>query len=297
VRQPPNRFALPALLLGAAAIALAPIFVRLSEVGPSTTAFYRLFLALPPLWLAVVLFDRQGSNTKSAPQPRRWLPWLALSGFCFAADLATWHWSIALTTVSSSTLLANFAPIWVTLGAWLLLGERISGRFVAGLAIAIGGVVLVMGVNLGGDDDRLLGDALAMVAGLFYGGYLLVTKFVRAALSTAAVMLHSALASSAFLLIVALASETTPFPASLEGWLVLGALALVSHVGGQGLIAYALAHLPVSFSSVTLLLQPVLATGLAWLVLAESIGGLQIIGSIGVLLGIFVARRGSEPRP
>lgn len=73
--------------------------------------------------------------------------------------------------------------------------------------------------------------------------------------------------------------------------MVLG-LALVSHVGGQGLIAYALAYLPAAFSSLTLLLQPAVAALLAWLLLGESLGAPQAAGGAIVLLGILVARRG-----
>ena len=48
------------------------------------------------------------------------------------------------------------------------------------------------------------------------------------------------------------------------GWTILLGLALISHAAGQGLIAYALAHLPATFSSVGLLLQPVVAAFFAW---------------------------------
>jgi drug/metabolite transporter (DMT)-like permease len=83
-------------------------------------------------------------------------------------------------------------------------------------------------------------------------------------------------------------------PAVPEGWLVLIGLALISHVGGQSLIAYALAHLPAAFSSVGLLVQPVTAAFLAWLLLSETLGLAQVIGGIVVLGGIFVARRGIQ---
>jgi drug/metabolite transporter (DMT)-like permease len=73
---------------------------------------------------------------------------------------------------------------------------------------------------------------------------------------------------------------------------VLG-LALVSHAAGQGLIAYALAHLPAAFSSVGLLLQPVVAALFAWLLLAEPLAALQVAGGMVVLAGIYLARRGS----
>jgi drug/metabolite transporter (DMT)-like permease len=96
-----------------------------------------------------------------------------------------------------------------------------------------------------------------------------------------------------FLFPAALASGDGMLPASAYGWWVLLGLALVSHAAGQGLIAYALAHLPAAFSSVSLLLQPVMAAFFAYLILSESVVPLQILGGLVVLAGIYLARRGS----
>jgi drug/metabolite transporter (DMT)-like permease len=98
------------------------------------------------------------------------------------------------------------------------------------------------------------------------------------------------------LLPVALLSQETLLPLNSQGWLVLLGLALLIHIGGQGLIAFALAHLPATFSSVTLLLQPVMAAIFAWLILTEALGSRQIVGGLIVLTGIFLARRGSQRR-
>jgi drug/metabolite transporter (DMT)-like permease len=82
-------------------------------------------------------------------------------------------------------------------------------------------------------------------------------------------------------------------PASASGWWILIGLALVSHAAGQGLIAYALAHLPAPFSSVGLLLQPVVAAFFAWVLLSEPVAALQVAGGLIVLAAIWLARRGS----
>ena len=70
-----------------------------------------------------------------------------------------------------------------------------------------------------------------------------------------------------------------------------GCLAWISHCAGQGLIAYSLAHLPAAFSSVSLLFQPVMAAVFAWILLAEPLVPLQIVGGVIVLFGIYLARR------
>ncbi len=81
-------------------------------------------------------------------------------------------------------------------------------------------------------------------------------------------------------------------PTALSAGPCVFGLAFVSHAGGQVAITYALAYLPAAFSSLTLLLQPVVAAILAWVLLSEPIGPMQAIGGIVVLAGILVARRG-----
>ena len=84
------------------------------------------------------------------------------------------------------------------------------------------------------------------------------------------------------------------FASSVSGWLVLIGLAWLSHAGGQSLITYALAQLSASFSSVTLLLQPVLASLFAWVLLQERLDLWQVLGGGLVLIGIFLARKSAR---
>ena len=96
------------------------------------------------------------------------------------------------------------------------------------------------------------------------------------------------------LLPIALLSGETLLPPSLHAWAVLLALALISHAGGQTLIAYALAQLPASFSSVALLLEPLVAAVIAWPLFGEHLGPVEIAGCVLVLAGIYISRRGSR---
>jgi len=282
--------ALAALFAGALGIAFAPIFVRWSEVGPVATAFWRLFLALPLLALWATLEKRDASTDRS----NKGLAMAALAGLFFAADLAVWHWSIRLTSVANATFLANLAPVAVTLGAWLLLGERTRPVFFGGMLLALAGAALLMGANLGGPGAVLIGDGLGVLTAVFYAGYQLCVKRLRDTQSTARIMLVSGCACAAALLPVALLMGETILPSSTTGWLVLVGLALVCQFAGQSLIAWAVAHLSASFSSVSLLLQPVAAAGFAWLIFGEALAALQWLGAAAVLAGIWLARRGTS---
>jgi drug/metabolite transporter (DMT)-like permease len=288
--------ALVALLLGACSIAFAPIFVRLSETGPTASAFWRTALAVPFLWgwaLSTPRAAGDGGRTLAAP--------MLLAGLFFAGDLAVWHFSILFTSVANSTLLANLAPIFVTVGAWALFGQRVTRTFLAGMAIAMAGAFVLVGPSFEVWDPRgpaqggrqLLGDALGVVTAVFYGAYMLAVKHLRAARSTAHVMAVSTTVTAAVLLPLAAASGETMVPATAAGWATLFGLALVCQSAGQSLIAYAMAHLPASFSSVSLLLQPAMATLYAWALLGERAGLAQLAGGAVILLGIWLARKGS----
>lgn len=282
--------ALPLLLLGAVCIAFAPIFVRLSELGPMVTAFYRMFLALPVLWLWT--WRAPDSLPTDGLRKRDWL-YLSFAGVLFALDLIAWHFSIMLTSVANATLLANFAPVFVTVTSWLLFKERFQSSFVLALTLGIGGAAVMMSDSLTLDAQHLFGDALGLLTALFYGGYILAVSRLRKHFSTPLIMAVTGLVTAVMLLPVALYSGSELFATTLYGWGILIALALISHAGGQGLITFSLAHLPAAFSSLVLLLQPVTAALLAWWILDEALRGWQSLGGLMVLGAIVLARLSS----
>jgi drug/metabolite transporter (DMT)-like permease len=277
--------AIAALLGGAAAIGTSALFVKVSETGPVSTAFWRVLLALPLLFAWARLERRNGAAAETRDSWRLML----LAGFFFAGDLAVWHWSIVLTSVANATLLANCAPIFVTIAAWMLLGRRPSLFFVIGLATALAGMALLLrgDFQLGG--SALIGDGLGIVTAMFYAAYQLTVTRVRERVSTARVMAVSGAVTALILLPIALVSGERFLPVSAHGWLLLLGLALIAQAGGQSLIAYAMAHLPPDLSSVSLLLQPVIAAALAWLLLGEALTALAIAGAVLVLIGIRIA--------
>ena len=282
------QFALVALFAGATSVAFSPVFMRLSELGPTATAFWRPTLALPALWLWR-LSDR--GRLRRYPLSATAFRGLILAGLFFAGDLLFWHWSIKLTSVANATLLANFAPIFVVLGAWLLFRQTVSLIFLTGLAVALAGTVLIVGSSFAFRVDHLSGDLLGLITAIFFAAYILAIKHLRANFPVATIMTWSASVTSLTLLPIALWSGESLLPLTLHGWLVLLGLALLSHAVGQSLIAYALAHMPVQLSSLGLLLEPVMATMFAWLLLDETLGGIQALGGALVLGGICIAQR------
>ncbi|MDB5986566.1 MAG: EamA/RhaT family transporter [Nevskia sp.] len=281
-----TRYALPGLVLGAVLIGFAPIFVRLADVGPTAAAFWRVFLALPVLAAA----QRATAAPRSLALQSRDRRWLWLAGFAFAADLALWHRSLHLTSVANSTLLCNLSPVLLALTLHFGFGEKQAPRFWFGLALALLGAGWLVADSLRIDASTAIGDLLAVGTAAFYAVYQLLVSRQRRNFSVVEVMLWSSLASACLLLPLTLLSGESLWPQSLQGWCILAGLALVSHIGGQGLIAWAMAHLSAAFSSVTLLVQPVAAAVFAWAILGERFGLQQLIGGVVVLAGIVLCR-------
>ncbi len=285
-----QRLAFALLILGAAGIAFAPIFVRLSELGPTATALHRMVLAVPFLWLWLVL---GGRGTDGPPLRREEYTRLALAGFFFAGDMSIWHFSIHYTTVANATLLANLSPVFVTVFGFVLFRERVSRLFLSGMVLALLGAVTLMGDSLQLSRQGFIGDVLGVVTAVFYASYILAVGRMRAYLATRVIMFWSTLFCAGFLVPLTWISGEAVIPTTAYGWWVLIGLAVIAQVLGQGLIAYALAHLPAQFSSVSLLFQPVLAALAAWVLFAEALGPWQGVGALVVLTGVLLARQGS----
>ncbi|NOZ48953.1 MAG: DMT family transporter [Chloroflexi bacterium] len=293
LRTNPQLVGTLAVVGGAVGIGFVPIFVRLSDVGPIAVAFWRFALAAPLLLAWQSLSLRPQSSSRPGARPA-FSPWLLVPGLFFTADLSFYHLSIRYTTIANATLFTNMAPIVVSIIAWRFLGERFRALFVVGLTLSILGAVLMIRSSANSGGSHLLGDALGLLSPLFYAGYLLTVRRLRADYSSSTIMLASAITASFALFLLTLITREQLLSTSWQGWLLLLTLAWFSHVGGQGLITYALAQLPAALTSVILLFQPVFSTLIAWVWLGETIGALQILGGICVLLGIFLAQRNSD---
>lgn len=281
--------ALAALVLGAVAMGASPLFVRMADVGPFASAFWRTALALP--FLALWALTETGQSRRTALRHRA----VWLSGLMFAGDLFFWHLAILATTVANATFLATTAPLFVAAGAWFLLGERIQQRGIAGLALCLAGGAALMGHSYSFAPERLNGDIYGIITAVFFAAYMLALRAARREVPAGTLSFISAAITTAVLFIVAYALEPRLLPQSVNGWAVLIGLALISQVAGQGLLAFALGTLPAPFSSLVIFLEAVAAALFAWIILHEALAPMQWIGGLLILFGIWIARQRNAP--
>lgn len=301
-RSHPDR-AVMAALLGASAIALAPILAvlasRWGQVGANTTALWRTTLALPVL---AALHRGRGTELRHSLRGETLLP-----GLFFGIDLWLWHASMQYIAAGLATVLSNLTVVCVPALGWLLLRQRYDRRLLLPSAIALGGAALValkpnarIVASLGvAQENYGLGNLLALATTFAYAGFQLSAQRARARHSALAVLFYSTLSASAVLWLSALISRTALFPQGGKAWAALAALALVCHVGGQGLILWSLGHLPAYVVALLLLCQPVGATLLGRLLLGQELSWPQAVGAAVVLGGLALsvwARRGPVGR-
>lgn len=284
------RFAFPLFLLGSIVLSAGPLFVRLADVGAVQSAFWRLAIGAPMLILLVRAIE---GRVPPLPSGRSAL-WLILGGLFFAADLASWHLGIARTTLANSTLLANATaflfPVW---------GYAVIRRWptrTAGLALllAAAGIVTLAGQSASVSPVNLSGDLLCLLAAVFYAGYLIVMNKARAGLSALSALSFATIAGALFLLPVALSDGGAFWP---QDWTPLLILALSSQVAGQGLIIYALPHLPPLASGIGLLVQPLFSGLLGFLWFAEILTAVDAAGMAMIFAAILLVRRPSGMTP
>ncbi len=276
-----------ALVAGATAMGISPIFVRFAEVGPFTSAFWRVGLALPALWLWSAI-ERPASEAARPDAAARLS--LVVAGLLFAGDLTFWHLAIMNTSVANATFLATLAPVWVVLGSGLILGERVAWRVFLGLALCLVGAAALIGNTWSMEPGKLDGDLYGVATSVFFGAYFLAVRRARRVYGAGRTLLISSIVTALVLLVEAVMFEDQMWPLALSAVAALFALALVSHAGGQGLLAFALGHLPAAFSALVIFLEAVAAACFGWVILGEPIGPVQALGAVAIFIGISVAR-------
>jgi drug/metabolite transporter (DMT)-like permease len=269
------------LFVGILCISWSAIFVKLAGISGLSAAFYRMFfglLGVLPIW-----FFR-----KRKVVSRKSFGMAFLCGVIFAFDIAVWNVSILMTKAAISTLLANLAPVWVGLGAIVFLKEKPGKVFWIGTLIALLGVAVIVGFDQIYNLQLNMGHVFAVLASLFYACYLLLVRRGRQAIDTVSFTMISMGASAFVLLILAIIFKAPLSGFTLSSWQALVGVGLISQLGGWLAINYAIAHMPSTIASVSLLSQSVFTALIAVPVLGEHLTLMEVFGAVIVLSGIFL---------
>lgn len=266
------------------AISTAAVLVRSSEAPSVIIAFYRLAIATALLGAAALVLPERRREIRGLGR-RDWLG-LGLVGVVLAIHFWSWFVSLELTTVAASVVLVTLHPVLVAVVSRRLYGEGLTGAGWLGVAVALAGGVLIAGTDYRVGLGPLLGDGLALVGALAAATYFLAGRGYRQRFSLLAYVVPVYLASTLTLLALSLLTRAPLTGYPLEEYAIFAALALLPMVLGHTVLNWALRHVTAPVIATTVLAEPVGASLLAYLVLAEVPPAGTLVGGGVVLAGI-----------
>ncbi|MGA9402146.1 DMT family transporter [Haladaptatus sp.] len=286
-----------ALAVAIVAVSTSAILIELSHAPSIIKAFYRsLFTTLLLAPLAVTRY-RDDLRTFSG----RDLFIAVVTGCALAAHFIAWFASLDWTTVAASVTLVQSQPLFVMVGAWALLDERVTRRTMIGIFVALLGMVamslsgLLSNAVVAGARP-LYGNGLAIVGAIAAAGYVLAGRSLRQRVSLIPYVTVVYSVTTVVLFGAALTSDATVALTAYRPteWFLFLGMAVGPGIFGHTIINWALKYVESSVVSVTLLGEPVGSTILALLVLGQTPGLATIIGGTVVLAGIYVASTGGK---
>ena len=278
------RGAVLGMACGAALISTTSIFVRWAHVAPTVSAFYRMFFG-GSILLLMLLVRRQLRFALAD------VLWLALPALAIAGDLMLWHRSIRDIGPGLATLIANFQVFIMAIAGVVFYRERLHWRFLVGVAMALVGLWLLVGVGWSSFTPQFrIGVYFGLLTGVAYAIYLLTLRQAqlhRARLTPMQALCLSTVLS-AVVLAVAVAVEGDSFAIpDAQTWSSLLGLALFGQVIGWMVIVRAMPRLPASLVGLLLLLQPALSFVLDVVLFGRETSGFDWLGLGLSLVGIF----------
>ena len=282
-----GRYAFPALILGNLILALGPWMVRLADVGPVASGFWRLALAIP--FLALLAWRQQAGR-----DPPSWslVALVATGGLFLAIDLAAWHVGIGLTKLANASLFGNASSFVLVVYGFVIL--RRLPRAVQGLALlfAAAGAALLMGSSYELSPKNFTGDLFALAAGLLYTGYLLAVDRARKTMAPMPVLFIATAAGAFPLLLLSLALGQKVIP---DDWTPLLVLSFGSQVVGQGLLVYAVGYLSPVVVGLGLLAQPAAGAVIGRFAYGETFSLADAAGAVLIAAALVLIRLPERP--
>lgn len=259
------------------------LLVRLSSTPPIATGFYRMLLSIPILYFFVYK-DLKGVSFKD-------MIYLLIGGAFFGIDLALWNTAFHYTTIANVNLISNFVVFTMIPVAYFVFKEKIPRLFPAAILVVIIGIVVLTYGKIQFSLAYLKGDVFALICSISYAIFLLVIYKIRDRVSSMTTLFISAF-SACFVLFIAMAMfEGIVIPTTMDAILPIVGLTISSQIIGIGLLGYTLPKLPIFFSSLLLLIQPILGAIMAFFVFHEVLYFNEIVGMVIVLIGIYIAKK------
>lgn len=284
------------IAIGVLAVSLASILIKLTQAEsvPSTLiAASRLTIA--SIVLAPFTLTRYRAELQQLKRNQFVLA--AVSGLFLAIHFATWVKSFEYTSVLVGVVLVNTNPLWAAILEVIFLSARLARWVIIGLVVGIlGSIIVALPASGSIQFDANAGSLLALIGAVALAAYFVIGRNLRATLSLLPYIWLVYSCAAIFLLILVAITKTPVLGYSLKGYLLLVATALIPQLIGHSSLNFALRYFPASYVGIAAQLEPVLSAIVAFLLLAELPTGIQIAGSVIILIGVILASLGQTQK-
>lgn len=271
------------MLVGGTIVGIVPVMAKMIHASAITIVLYRLLLPIPIL----VLLKNFSSSKKLVNCSRRDMTGMLIIGVLFALDISTFYISLNYTSVAIATLLSNCSPIFIL--SYKIITNRKLDSEIIWLALCFIGLFLLCGFSGNFSLRELYGAGIALISAVFFTLYILFINRIGSRQSSIDIMLFSSASGAVFLMILCLITKENISIASYQSLILIVTMAWVNQLFGQTLLTSAISKLPSSFAALSILIDPVVATIFAWIILKESLNTTEICGAIIILISILCA--------
>lgn len=295
-RPPDDGPVLTAVLLGVGVLGVslaAPIGAATAAAGLAV-AFWRTAMATA-VGVPWALASPVARAEVTSGNGRRALPHSLAAGAWLAVHFALWMPSLRLTSVAAATALVCTTPVWTLAWSWLR-GTAVPRAVVAGVGLAVVGVVTITGVDATGARTALLGDAMALAAGVAGAGYVIAGGRARAHVSTNTYTSVAYPFCAGLLLVGCLATGTELFGYEAVTWWELVVLTISAQLLGHTVLNRTLRTAGPTTVSLAVLLEVPGASLVAWAWWGQAPPLAVLPGALLLLAGLAVVVVGGGRR-
>lgn len=279
-------------IIGIIAISFSSIFVRWSTAEVSIIAMYRLYLT--NLLMLSLLWKYRKELLRLTS--RQWLTLLS-SGLMLGLHFLLWMGSLQLTTVASSTVILTLEPIIVMFGSFFLFGARINRAMLIGLGLALIGSLAIGIGDFQLSEKAIRGDILSLLGTVAVAVHMLIGKHLLKSLSAYVYNFWVFAIAATFLAGYNLVRHIPFTGYAPREWGIFLLLAVVPTLFGHYLFNWLMKYISAAAVSMAVLGEPVFASLLAWLLLKERLGFLQLGAGFVILCGVAIFIRFGKEEP
>jgi drug/metabolite transporter (DMT)-like permease len=271
------------LVLAVLCVSTGAPFARWAEPAPPL-AIAALRVALASVLLFAVGWREIGQLRRLGPRERMLV---LASGALLGLHFGSWIASLSFTSTAASVALVATNPMFAAVFG-TLLGDRVSRREIAGIAIAAGGCAVLAGGDWQAGGDALIGDGLALVGAASAAAYLVVGRRLRANVPLFPYLGAVNGIAAATLVAACLATGANLAALPAHAYVACAGAAIVASFVGHSLLNAAVRVTPTHLVALAILGEPIASSLITWVAFGEQPPGHAVLGGAIVIAGIGV---------